>query len=182
MAVRGIGKGLQVDDIAGRVADRLAEHCLGAAVDQRFEGGDVVMGGEAGLDAEARQGMGQQVVGTAVELGHRDDIVAGFGHGLDRVGDRRHARGHGQGTDTAFERRHALLEYVVGRVHDPAIDVAGDFQVEQIGAVLGVVEGKRGGLVDRYRDGLGGRVGAEARVDGQGFQLHAIFLESRGRG
>lgn len=138
MAVRSRSEGSQVDDIAGWVADGLAEHRFGALVDQRFEGGDVVMGGEAGLDAEAWQCVGQQVVGAAVELGHRDDIVANLGHGLNRVGDGGHARGHGQRADAAFQRRHALFEHGVGRVHDPRIDIAGDLQVEQVGTVLGV--------------------------------------------
>ncbi len=53
VAVSGVGQCLQVDDVARRVADGFAEHGLGALVDQRFEGGDVVVGGEARLDADA---------------------------------------------------------------------------------------------------------------------------------
>ena len=180
MAVGGVGQGLEVDDIAGRVADRFAEYGLGALIDQRFQGGDVIVGGEAHLDAGARQGVGEQVVGAAVELGHRDDVVADFGEGLHRVGDGRHAAGHGQGADPAFQRRDALLQHVVGRVHDPRIDVARHLEVEQVGAVLGVVEGERGGLVNRHGHRLGGRVGAVTGVDGQGFQFHAEFLKGGG--
>ena len=173
VAMRGVGQGLDIDDVAGRVADRFAEHGLGLVVDQRFQGGNVVVRGEAGLDAEARQGVGQQVVGAAIQLGHRDDVVTGFGDGLDRIGDGRHAGGHGQRADATFQRRHALFEHGVGRVHDARVDVAGDLQVEQVGTVLGVVEGKGAGLVDRHGHRLGGRVGAVAGVDGQGFQFHA---------
>ena len=177
MAVGSIGQGLEVDNIAGRVADRFAEHRLGAAVDQRFQAGDIVMGGEAHFDARARQGVGEQVVGAAVELGHRDDVVAHFGNGLHRIGDGRHAAGHGQGTDAAFQRRNALFQHVVGGVHDPRVDVARHLEVKQVGAVLGVVEGERGGLVNRHGHRLGGRVGAVTGVDGQGFQFHGAFLQ-----
>ena len=173
MSMRRVGQRCEVDDIAGRVADGFAEYRLGALVDQRFQCGDVIVCGEAGLDAETRQGVGQQVVGAAVELGHRDDVVAGFGHGLDGVGNGGHAGGDGQCADAAFQRRHAFLEHGVGRVHDARVDIAGDFQVEQVGTVLGVVEGEGAGLVDRHRHRLGGRVGAIAGVDGQGFQFHA---------
>ncbi|MNZ66269.1 hypothetical protein D3C78_844880 [compost metagenome] len=176
VAVRGVGQGLQVDDVAGRVADGFAEHRLGALVDQRFQCGDVVMGCEARLDAEARQGVRQQVVSPAIQLGHRDDVVAGLGDGLDRIGDRRHARGHRQRPDATFQRSDAFLQHGVGRVHDPRIDVAGHLQVEQVGAVLGVVERVGGGLVDRHGHRPGGRIGAVAGVDGEGFQFHATLL------
>ena len=56
VAVSGVGQCLQVDDVARRVADGFAEHGLGPLVDQRFQGGDVVVGGEARLDADAWQG------------------------------------------------------------------------------------------------------------------------------
>ncbi|MCY1445300.1 hypothetical protein D9M71_618090 [compost metagenome] len=132
------------------------------------------MGGEAGLDTKAWQGMGQQVISAAIELGHRNNVVTGLGHGLDGIGNGRHARRYRQGTDPAFKGGHTLFEHIIGRVHDAAVDVAGHLQVKQVGTVLGVIEGERSGLVDRYGHGLGGGVGTEARVDGQGFQLHAI--------
>jgi hypothetical protein len=74
--------------------------------------------------------------------------------------------------DAAFQFRHALFQHVGGRVHDPRVDVAGDLEVEQVGAVLGVVEGVGCGLVDRHRDGLGGRVGTVAAMHGDGFDFH----------
>ncbi len=184
VAVRGFGQGGKVDDVAGRVADGLAEHRLGALVDQRFQGGDVVVGGEAHLDALARQGMGEQVVSAAVELGHRNDVVADFGDGLNGVGDRCHARGYGQCSHAAFKRCDALFKHVGGGIHDARINVARHLQIEQVGAVLGVIERVRGGLVDRYRHGPGGRVRAIACMNGEGFQFHGalLFLVRHGKG
>ena len=59
---------LDVDDIARRVADGFAEHRLGLVVDQLLEAVVIVAGGHAHLDALAREGVGEQVVGAAIEL------------------------------------------------------------------------------------------------------------------
>jgi hypothetical protein len=74
--------------------------------------------------------------------------------------------------DAAFQFGHALFQHVGGRVHDARVDVAGDLEVEQVGAVPRVVEGVGCGLVDRHRDGLGGRVGTVAAMHGDGFDFH----------
>ena len=70
MAVRCISQSLEVDDIAGRVADRFAEHRLGLVVDQHFQCSNVVMWREAHLNALTGKGMGKQVVCAAIQLGH----------------------------------------------------------------------------------------------------------------
>ena len=164
----------EIDDIGRRVADRLAKHRLGFGVDQPAHGLDVAVVGEAGLDAEARQSMGEQVVGAAVQGGGGDDVVADFGDGHQRVGDRRRASGYCQRADPAFHCRHSLFQHGGGGVHDPGIDVARHFQVEQISAVLSVVEGVGSGLVNGDRDGLGGRFWRIATVNGDGFDFHCF--------
>ena len=171
VAVCDVGELRQVGDVAERVADRLAVDRLRLRVDQRLERVRHAVVGETHLDAELREGVREQVVGAAVERGGRDDVVARLGDGLDRIADRRHARGHGERGDAAFELGQALLEHRVGRVHDPRVDVARDLQVEQVGAVLRVVERVGDGLVDRHRDGLGRRVRVLAAVHGDGFDL-----------
>jgi hypothetical protein len=47
--------------------------------------------GEAHLDAHLRKGMRKQIVGAAIELAGRADIVARFRYRLDCIGDGRHA-------------------------------------------------------------------------------------------
>ena len=61
-------------------------------------------------------------------------------------------------TDATFERRDALLQHIGGRVHDAGVDVARHLQVEQVRAMLGVIEGVGHGLVDRHRHRAGGGV------------------------
>ena len=89
-----VGQGLQVDDIACRVADAFAVHQLGVVVDQLGDGLGRVIAGEAHINAEARQQVGEQGVGAAVQLWGGDDIVAGTGQGLDGIVNGRAARRH----------------------------------------------------------------------------------------
>src|SRR5690606_4442860 len=81
----------------------------------------------------------------------------------------------------ALQRRHALLRHVGGGVHDAGVNVARHLQIEQVGAMLGVVEGVGGGLVDRHSHGLGGRVRAVAGVDSEGFGFHATLLATESK-
>ena len=77
-----------------------------------------------------------------------------------------------EAADAAFHFGDARLEHGRRRVHDAGIDVARDLEVEQIGAVLGVVEGVGRGLVDRHGGGLGGGLRGVAVVQGDRFELH----------
>ena len=69
---------LDVADIAGRIADAFAEHRAGVLVDQAFDVVGLIGRGEPRRDAEARQQVGEQRVGRAVELRHRHDVGAGI--------------------------------------------------------------------------------------------------------
>ena len=71
--------------------------------------------------------------------------------------------------DAAFHRRHALLQHIVGRVHDARVDVAGHSQVEEVGAVLGVVEFVGDGLVYRHGHRMRGWLAFITGVDGLSF-------------
>ncbi len=117
------------------------------------------------LDAELGQRVVEQVVGAAVEPRAGHDVVAGVGEVEDRERLGGLAGGQEQRRDAAFERGDALLDDVLGRVHDPGVDVAGLGQAEQRGGVLGAVERVGRGLVDRQRPRVGGDVGRLAGVD-----------------
>ena len=171
MAVRNLGQRGDVGDVAQRVADGLGKDGLGTVVDQRLERCRVARVGKARGDARQRQRVREQVVGAAVQRAGRDDVVARFRNRLDRICDGRLARRQRQRADAAFERSDALLQHIVGRVHDARVDVARHLQVEQIGAVLRVVKRKRNSLVDRHGHRAGRRVRAVAAVDGHGVEF-----------
>ncbi|MNV09545.1 hypothetical protein D3C71_1000400 [compost metagenome] len=180
--MRDFGDGFDVGDVAARVADGFDKHRLGAFVDQGSERLRIAIVGKAGLDAELRQRVREQVVGAAIQRAGREDVVADFGDGLDGVGDGRLPRGQRECADTAFQRSNALFQHIRGRVHDAGVDVALHFQIEQIGTVLGVVEGIGHGLVDRYRHRAGGGIGRVAAVHGDGFRLPLRISHREGSG
>ena len=126
---------------------------------------------EADFDALVLQRVGEQVPGAAVEVGRRDDVVAGARDVLDRQGARRLAARHRQRRDAALERRDALLQHVVGRVHDARVDVAEFLEPEQVGGVVGALELVRRRLIDRHRDRARAGIGAPSGVESEGFRL-----------
>ncbi len=134
----------------------------GAIVGRCGEPGGVGGLDEAHLDAEAPEGVQEDVPGAAVERRRRHDVVAGpgeveqcehLGGVTGRDGDRRAA---------AFERRDALLEHVVGGIHDAGVDVAERAQAEEVGGVVGVLEVVGHRLVDRHSASAGGGIGSLA--------------------
>ena len=74
------GHGLEVDDVAGRVADGLAEDGAGVLVDERGDRLGSVVDGEAGLDAQGGQHVGEVGEGGPVELRGHHEVRAGTGH------------------------------------------------------------------------------------------------------
>lgn len=112
-----LGDGLEVGDVIARVPDALDVDGLGPVVD----GGRDVLGlvavDELGLDAEAREHHFELVVGSAVEVRGRDDIVAGVGQRRDGHELRALARGAGHSGDTPFQGGDPLLEDIDRRLH-----------------------------------------------------------------
>ena len=153
-----IGQSTQIGHIAQWVANRFTKNGLGARINQRGKGFWLAWVGKAHLNALLRKGVGKQVVSAAIQRAGADDVVASFGNGLDGRRNRRHAGRHGHRRNAAFQRRDALFQHIGGRVHDAGVDIARRFQIEQVGAVLGAVEGVGHGLVDRHRDRARGRV------------------------
>ena len=135
-----IGDGPDVRDVEARVADRLDVEGPGPVVGQ---GGEVlgrVALDPSHLDPEAGQGVGEQVVGAAVQAGRADDVVAGTCQVEDRQGFRCLSAGQSEARHAALERRDALLEDVGGGIHDPGVDVPELLEREEPRGVAGVLE------------------------------------------
>ena len=177
VAMRDLGQRLDIADVAGGIADGLGEHRLGVVVDQLLDGVRLVAVGEAGGDALARQHMAKQGVRGAVELRHGNDVAAGVGEIDEREMQRRLSGGDRERADAAFELGDALFQNRGGRIGDPAVAIAFGFEVEQGGAVIGAVEGVGGGLIDRNRDGLGGRDRVRSRRELRSFRC-ALFTST----
>ena len=94
---------------------------------------------------------------------------------LDRERGRRLARSEAQGGDAAaVQRGDALLQHVVGRVHDAGVDVCRVRQAKQVRGVLGIAELVAGRLVDRNGDRVGGRIAAVARMKNERLGMLAV--------
>src|SRR5690606_32789343 len=76
VTVGGFGQRSDINHATRRVADGLAEHRACVFVDQRFQGGDVVVRGELYIDALPGECMGEQVICSAIQLADRYDVVA----------------------------------------------------------------------------------------------------------
>ena len=157
--------------VTRRITDRLHEHGLGPVVDQCLEAFRATVIGKPCRNAKLRHGMRQQVVGAAIERRGSDDIVAGLGDRLDRRRDRCLAGCDCQRSNTAFQRRDPLLKHVGRRVHDPGVDIPRHLQIEQVRAMLRVVEGVCRRLVDRNCHRLSRGVRAISRVDRTRFEF-----------
>ena len=173
-----LGQGLDIADVAGRIADALAEHGLRLTVDQPLDSLRRIGFGEAGRDPLPRQNMGEQRMSSAVELRHGHDVAAAVRKVGDRVIECRLPGADRQGRDAAFERRDALFEHRRCRITDPAIPVAFLLKVEQRRSMVRAVERISHGLIDRDRHGFRGRVLAESSVKRDGFVPHASTFVS----
>jgi hypothetical protein len=172
--VGDLGHGRHVQHLQPRITENLGQHQPGLRPHRGAVGADVARVDEAGLDAEARQGVGQQVDGPAIQRRGRHDMPAGAHQSGDRQVHGGLAAGRADRADAALERGDALLEDRDGGVADARVDVAGALQVEQRRRVVGRVEHVGGGLVYRHRARPGRRVGLLPGVQAQGVEAQEI--------
>ena len=159
VAVGDGGNGLDVRNVAVRVAQRLEIDGARVRLDGRLDRCGVVRVHERRRDAVLRQRVCQQVIGAAVDRLLRDDVVALPRQRLNGIGDGRRAGGRGQSGHAALKGRHALLEHVLRGVRQAAVDVARVRQAEAGRSLCAVTEyiGRR--LVDGHGARAGGGIG-----------------------
>ena len=179
MGVGDAGDRFQVGNLAGGVGDGLAEDGAGFVVNRigkslRILGIDKFDG-----DPEGREDVVELGVAAAVKVAGGDDVVASLGEVDDGVEDGGGTGSEGEATHfrSAFHEGNALFEDVVGRIHDPRIDVAQLLQGEEIGGVLRGVKDVGCGAVDGDAAGFGGGVRLMAAVKAKGFELHGTVIE-----
>ena len=150
------------------LAIELDEDRLGVRRHRALEAADVIGIGPDDVPAEALEGMGELVDGTAIELARGNEFVARPQQLVKRDDLRGMSRCDGQRGGAAFERGDAFFEDCVGRISNPGIDVSERLQAEQRGGVVGVVEHERRGLIDRRHARAGGGIGLRAGMHGKG--------------
>ncbi len=166
--------GVDVGDIAVGIAQGLNKNGLGIVLDRRLCLLQVVDVHKGGLHTVDGQGVGQQVVGAAVDGLLGDNVVAHMGQRLEGIRNSGSAGGSGQRRRAALQRGDPLLQHVLGGVCETAIDIAAVGQVEAGGGVSGIAEDVGGGLIDGHRPGVGGGVGLLlAYMELQGFKFIA---------
>ena len=171
-----------VDQLERRVARGLEEHEPGRPLQGRGPGIEIGAVDQHGLDPEARQELGQDVVAGAEQQARRDHPVARLELAHERGVDRGHAgRGRGRLLGT-FEQRQALLEHAHGRIGEPRVGEARLMAGEALGGVLGppvaVARGQEQGLGGLAE--LGARAAAVDRPGpGPPSLTHRRFLPQR---
>ena len=145
MVVRGLGKALNIEHGKGGVGDRLAKDELSVG----FEGSLELLVGAVGSnegagDTHTTHGMGEQVVGTAVDGRACDHVIAGAGHVKDREEVRSHARAREHRSGAALHLADLGGNQITRGILQTAVEVARLLQVKQLAHVLGRVVLPRG--------------------------------------
>ncbi len=141
-------------------------------VDHCRDVGGMIAFGEADLDPEAREQMGEQGVGGAVELRNGDDVVAKLGEVKHRIMQGGLPGADAERLQPAFERGNAAIEHVGRRIADAAVAIALAFQIEQGSTVLGAVEGIGDSLIDRNGNSSSCRIAIIPTVHRDRFSAH----------
>ena len=151
MVMRGLGKALNIEHGKGGVGDSLAKDELGVGAEGSLElliG--AVRGHKRASQTHTTHGMGEQVVGTAVDGRTGDHVIAGAGHVKDRKEVRSHARTREHRSGTTLHLADLGGNQIARGILQTAVEVARFLQVKKLAHVLGRVVLPRGGLVDGH--------------------------------
>ncbi|CCY18835.1 putative uncharacterized protein [Eubacterium sp. CAG:786] len=129
-----------VGNVGVRVAQGLNIQRLCVLVYGCFKGAFNVGVNELCSNSVQREGVRQQVVGSAVDGVGSHDILTLLCERLNGVGDRCGAGSSREGCNAALKRGNSLFENVLGGVRQSAVDVACVRKTEACGGVSGVLE------------------------------------------
>ncbi|MPN18469.1 hypothetical protein SDC9_165829 [bioreactor metagenome] len=121
---------LDIGDFQCGIADGFDIERTGFRIDRRCRRRKVVDRREAHRDALLRQNRVELGVGAAVKVAGGNDFIPLPGDVGQTEIDRRRAAGESQRRLPAVKRGQTLFQHVVGRVHQPGVDVAGFLERE----------------------------------------------------
>ena len=151
VVVRGIGEALNIEHGQRGIGDRLAKDELGVGLESGLQFLIGAVGSNEGAgNAHAAHGVGEQVVGAAVDGRTRDHVIAGAGNVKDGKEVRGHARAREHRGGTALHLADLGGNQIARGVLQTAVEVTGLLQVKQLAHMLGRIVLPRGGLVDRH--------------------------------
>ena len=140
---------LEVGDRERGVRDGFGEERLGVRTEGGGEPGFVgVLVDEGERDAHLLHGDGEEIEGAAIDGRGADDMVARLAEVEDGEKRGRLAGGGDQRADAAFERGDLVLDAFEGGVAQARVEMAGNFQVEELAEVVGGVVLEGGALED----------------------------------
>ena len=113
---------------------------------------------KCGADSVLRKCVCQQVVGTAVDVLCRYDVVALLRQVDDGVVDGCCSGSYCKCRNAALQCCHSLLENVLGRVSQTTVDVSCILESESCCCVIGVIEYERRCLINRHCSCSGCRI------------------------
>ena len=152
-------QGIDVGNVGIGVAQSFNVDGTGVGPDGLLHLVQVVDVHEGSGDAEAGQGMLQQVVAAAVDGLLRHEVAAVLTQSLEHIVDGGGTRCHGQRGYAALQSCDPLLQHVLGGVGQAAVDVAGIGQAEPGSGVLAIAEHIGSGSVNGNGTGIGGGIG-----------------------
>ncbi len=146
---------LDIHHVQHRVADRFGKNHAGLLVDQGLEALRLQGIGKPDLDAELGQNVIEHRIGAPVKVHRRYNLITLAADVDHRVKYCRGAGSQGQAGSPAFQSRHALLEDILGRIHQTGINIAQLLQSKEVGRMLGISEYVGTGTVNRNAPGPG---------------------------
>jgi hypothetical protein len=148
--VRQLRQPLDVQYRAFRVADGLAVQGTRLGCNRTLPCFEIAGVDELDRHAYLFESMRELGGRAAVEVRGTYYLVARLQQRVEGQKLRRHAAGSRHRACAPLQTRHPLLKNSGGRVHNPRVDVAVLLEFEQLRGVVGVVEHKRGGLINRH--------------------------------
>ena len=148
----------EVEHIGVGVAEGLGIYYFCVGLDSCLERLEVVYIKNGIADTLRAERVGNQVVGTAIEVVGSDDMVTSLHDVLKGISDSSSTRGDSQTSHTTLEGCDAIFEHTLSGVGQTTIDISCIAETETIGCMLRVTEHIRCGLINRYGTCVGSGV------------------------
>ncbi len=132
--------GVQICHVAVGVAEcfHIDGFCVGT--NGCFEGFQVIHVYDSVCNALCAERVGNQVVGTTVQVVGCYDVVAILCNVLQSVGDGSGTRCHSKASYAAFKSSYTVFEHALGGIGQTSVDVTSVAQTKAVSCMLGVVE------------------------------------------